>query len=31
MVLLFQCDELYKVNLLNNGKRKAIVVKFYNK
>jgi hypothetical protein len=31
MILLFHCDELHKVNLLNNGKRKAIVVKFYNK
>jgi len=31
MILLFHCDELHKVNLLNSGKRKAIVVKFYNK
>jgi hypothetical protein len=31
MILLFHCDELHKVNLLNNGIRKAIVVKFYNK
>ena len=30
MILLFHCDELHKVNLLNNGKRKAIVVKFYD-
>lgn len=31
MILLFHSDELHKVNLLNSGKRKAIVVKFYNK
>jgi len=31
MILLFHCDELHKVNLLNKGKRKAIVVKFYYK
>jgi hypothetical protein len=31
MILLFSSNELHKVNLLNNGKRKAIVVKFYNK
>jgi len=31
MILLFHCDELNKVNLLNKGKRKAIVVKFYYK
>ena len=24
MILLFHCDELHKVNLLNNGIRKAI-------
>jgi hypothetical protein len=29
MILLFHSNELHKVNLLNNGKRKAIVVKFY--
>jgi hypothetical protein len=29
MILLFNSNELHKVNLLNNGKRKAIVVKFY--
>jgi hypothetical protein len=29
MILLFHCDELHKVNLLNNGKRKTVVVKFY--
>ncbi len=31
MILLFHSNELHKVNLLNNGKRKAIVVKFYKK
>jgi len=31
MILLFHYGELHKVNLLNSGKRKAIVVKFYNK
>jgi len=30
MILLFHSNELHKVNLLCNGKRKAIVVKFYN-
>jgi len=30
MILLFSSNELHKVNLLNNGIRKAIVVKFYN-
>lgn len=29
MILLFHSNELHIVNLLNNGKRKAIVVKFY--
>ena len=29
MILLFSSYELHKVNLLNNGKRNAIVVKFY--
>jgi hypothetical protein len=31
MILLFSSNELHKVNLLNKGIRKAIVVKFYNK
>ncbi len=31
MILLFHSNELHKVNLLNFGNRKAIVVKFYKK